>query len=49
MLEEYEEKLSLFSKFQRRQETVEQLLSLVEDQSSEKELIQLINQLKEWD
>jgi uncharacterized protein len=49
MLEEYEEKLSLFSKFQRRQETVEQLLSLVKDQSSEKELIQLINQLKEWD
>ncbi|WP_277584138.1 putative DNA-binding protein [Psychrobacillus antarcticus] len=49
MLEEYEAKLSLFSKFQRRQETVEQLLSLVKDQSSEKELIQLINQLKEWD
>ena len=49
MLEEYEEKLSLFSKFQRRKETVEQLLSLVKDQSSEKELIQLINQLKEWD
>lgn len=49
MLEEYEEKLSLFSKFQHRQETVEQLLSIVKDQSSEKELIQLINQLKEWD
>ena len=27
MLEEYEEKLSLFSKFQRRKETVEQLLT----------------------
>ncbi|SDM54188.1 hypothetical protein SAMN05518871_101486 [Psychrobacillus sp. OK028] len=49
MLEEYEEKLSLFSKFQRRKETVEQLLSLVKDQTAEKELIQLINQLKEWD
>lgn len=49
MLEEYEEKLCLFSKFQRRKETVEQLLTLVKDQSTEKELIQLINQLKEWD
>lgn len=49
MLEEYEEKLSLFSKFQHRKETVAQLLTLAKDQSAEKELIQLINQLKEWD
>ncbi|WP_391121177.1 putative DNA-binding protein [Psychrobacillus sp. L3] len=49
MLEEYEEKLSLFSKFQNRQETIEQLLLVARDQSSENTLIQLINQLKEWD
>ncbi|WP_391208610.1 putative DNA-binding protein [Psychrobacillus sp. L4] len=49
MLEEYEEKLSLFSKFQNRQETIEQLLLVAKDQSSENTLIQLIIQLKEWD
>ncbi|QFF98508.1 putative DNA-binding protein [Psychrobacillus glaciei] len=49
MLEEYEEKLCLFSKFQNRQETIEQLLLVAKDQSSENTLIQLINQLKEWD
>ncbi|WP_144509280.1 putative DNA-binding protein [Bacillus sp. FJAT-22090] len=49
MLEEYEEKLNLFTKFEKRQETVEQLLLVAKDQSSEATLIQLINQLKEWD
>lgn len=49
MLEEYEEKLNLFTKFEKRQETIEQLLLLAKDQSSEESLIQLINQLKEWD
>ncbi|MEK4485150.1 putative DNA-binding protein [Psychrobacillus sp. FSL H8-0484] len=49
MLEEYEDKLNLLTKFEKRQETIEQLLLLVKDQSSEKTLIQLINQLKEWD
>lgn len=49
MLEEYEEKLNLFTKFEKRQETVEQLLLVAKDQSSEDTLIQLINQLKEWD
>ncbi|TQR17421.1 putative DNA-binding protein [Psychrobacillus soli] len=49
MLEEYEEKLNLFTKFEKRQETIDQLLLVVKDQSSEQTLIQLINQLKEWD
>lgn len=49
MLEEYEDKLSLFTKFAKRQETIEQLLLLAKDQSTEETLIQLINQLKEWD
>lgn len=49
MLEEYEEKLNLFTKFEKRQETIEQLLLLAKDQSSEESLVQLINQLKEWD
>ncbi|TQR16019.1 putative DNA-binding protein [Psychrobacillus lasiicapitis] len=49
MLEEYEEKLNLFTKFEKRQETIDELLLVVKDQSSEETLIQLINQLKEWD
>ncbi|SER54735.1 putative DNA-binding protein [Psychrobacillus sp. OK032] len=49
MLEEYEEKLNLFTKFEKRQETIDDLLLVVKDQSSEETLIQLINQLKEWD
>ncbi|WP_371256505.1 putative DNA-binding protein [Psychrobacillus sp. FJAT-21963] len=49
MLEEYEEKLNLFTKFEKRQETIEQLLLLAKEQSSEDKLIELINQLKEWD
>ncbi|TQR20896.1 putative DNA-binding protein [Psychrobacillus vulpis] len=49
MLEEYEEKLNLFTKFDKRQETIEQLLQVEVNQSSEETLIQLINQLKEWD
>ncbi|MFJ8063849.1 putative DNA-binding protein [Psychrobacillus sp. NPDC096426] len=49
MLEEYEEKLNLFTKFEKRQETIDQLLLVVKEQSSEETLIQLINQLKEWD
>lgn len=49
MLEEYEEKLNLFTKFEKRQETIDQLLLVVKDESSEQTLIQLINQLKEWD
>lgn len=49
MLEEYEEKLNLFTKFEKRQETIERLLLLAKNQSSEEALIELINQLKEWD
>ncbi len=49
MLEEYEEKLNLFSKFENRQETIEQLLKLAKDNSVNEQLIQLIDQLKEWD
>ncbi|WP_313891292.1 putative DNA-binding protein [Psychrobacillus sp.] len=49
MLEEYEEKLNLFTKFEQRQGNIDQLLLLVKDQSSEETLIKLINQLKEWD
>lgn len=49
MLEEYEEKLNLFTKFEKRQETIEQLLLEAKSQSSEETLIELINQLKEWD
>ncbi len=49
MLEEYEEKLNLFSKFENRQEVIEQIMQLTIDQSSDNKLIKLINQLKEWD
>ncbi|MER2140285.1 MAG: putative DNA-binding protein [Priestia megaterium] len=48
MLEEYEEKLNLFSKFEKRQETTKQLMQIANEQSSQ-ELTQLIEQLKEWD
>ena len=47
MLEEYEEKLNLFKKFEKRQETIDELLLVVKDQSSEETTIQLIDQLKE--
>lgn len=49
MLEEYEVKLNLFSKFENRQEVIEQIMQLTIDQSSDNKLIKLINQLKEWD
>jgi len=49
MLEEYEEKLNLFSKFENRQEVIEQIMQLTIEQSSDNKLIKLINQLKEWD
>ena len=49
MLEEYEEKLNLLSKFEKRQETIEQLLQLAKEQSNNDKLIELIDQLKEWD
>ncbi|MBD7942724.1 MULTISPECIES: putative DNA-binding protein [Psychrobacillus] len=48
MLEEYEDKLNLLSKFEKRQETIKQLLQIAKDKSSV-ELTQLIEQLKEWD
>ena len=49
MLEEYEEKLNLLSKFEKRQETIEQLLQLAKEESNNDKLIELIDQLKEWD
>lgn len=46
MLEEYEAKLQLFEKFQKRQ----QLVSLFEKQPfSEERVRELLDQLKEWD
>lgn len=49
MLEEYEEKLNLFTKFEKRQGIIERLLLVAKNQSSEEALIGLIDQLKEWD
>ena len=50
MLEEYEEKLNLFSKFQERQALLETLEEAIrEDNSSKEEMLALIEQLKESD
>ena len=50
MLEEYEDKLQLFEKFQERQIVIEQLNLLLQDEDIQKpQILELINQLKEWD
>ena len=50
MLEEYEEKLNLLSKFQERQALLETLEKAIqEDNSSKEEMLTLIEQLKESD
>ncbi|MCM3315787.1 putative DNA-binding protein [Rummeliibacillus stabekisii] len=50
MLEEYEEKLQLFEKFQNRQKIITKLSkSMVDIQADSKEVLSLIEQLKEWD
>ena len=50
MLEEYEEKLNLFSKFQERQALLETLEKAIqEDNTSKEEMLALIEQLKESD
>ena len=50
MLEEYEEKLNLLSKFQERQALLETLEKAIqEDNSSKEEMLALIEQLKESD
>ncbi|MFG3612199.1 putative DNA-binding protein [Rummeliibacillus stabekisii] len=50
MLEEYEEKLQLFEKFQNRQKIITKLSKCMADiQADSKEVLSLIEQLKEWD
>ena len=50
MLEEYEDKLNLFAKFQQRQEILTQLTNAVKDDASSKEdCIALIEKLTESD
>ncbi|MDN4607490.1 putative DNA-binding protein [Sporosarcina highlanderae] len=47
MLEDYEDKLNLFSKFQKRMELVDELEQLVSDCSSSEKLRDLLTALKE--
>ncbi|MED3660370.1 putative DNA-binding protein [Ureibacillus sp. FSL K6-8385] len=49
MLEEYEEKLKLFEKFQKRQQTIEKLETAIKEKAPVEEQLQLIDQLKETD
>ncbi|MBM7608329.1 putative DNA-binding protein [Ureibacillus composti] len=50
MLEEYEEKLRLFEKFQQRQVILDQLAAVIQQgSSSNEECLALIGQLKETD
>ncbi|MBD8031725.1 MULTISPECIES: putative DNA-binding protein [Solibacillus] len=50
MLEEYEEKLNLFEKFQQRQQVLKQLTNAIQDEASTVELkLALVEQLKESD
>ena len=49
MLEEYEDKLQLFVKFQQRQQVMEQLTKAIEEKSSNEAIFALMEQLKESD
>lgn len=50
MLEEYEEKLNLLSKFQERQAILEKLeVAIQNDSSTKEEMLALVKQLKESD
>lgn len=49
MLEEYEDKLNLFEKFQQRQVLLKQLTEAVKGEASLEEHLELIEQLKESD
>lgn len=50
MLEEYENKLALFGKFQKRQVVIEELYRVLQDNDVQKsQIMELISQLKEWD
>lgn len=49
MLEEYEEKLQLFTKFQQRQQIVASLTAAIEAKASNEDVLGYIEQLKEWD
>lgn len=50
MLEEYEEKLNLFEKFQQRQQVLKQLTDAIQDEASTIEAkLALVEQLKESD
>ena len=49
MLEEYEEKLNLLSKFQERQAILEKLDQAIQNSSSKEEMFALLEQLKESD
>jgi uncharacterized protein len=49
MLEEYEEKLQLFTKFQQRQQIVASLTAAIEAKASDEDVLGYIEQLKEWD
>lgn len=49
MLEEYEKKLKLFEKFQKRQQTIEKLVDAIKRKAPVEEQLQLIDQLKETD
>lgn len=50
MLEEYEEKLNLFEKFQQRQQVLKQLTNAIQDEASTIEAkLALVEQLKESD
>lgn len=49
MLEDYENKLNLFSKFRKRMELVEELEQLVSDCSSSEKVREMLSALKEHD
>lgn len=49
MLEEYEEKLQLFTKFKNRQQIVTELTKAIEQNATHEEMIRYVEQLKEWD
>lgn len=49
MLEEYEEKLQLLTKFKNRQQIVADLTTAIDADSSREEVMRYIEQLKEWD
>ncbi|HSH24998.1 MAG TPA: hypothetical protein VLA13_05615 [Massilibacterium sp.] len=49
MLEQYEEKLQLFHKFQKRTSLLENLVKIIQNNDSKEEVLSLVDEVKKLD